>query len=177
MQQLWEKFGDTKSGYATSHIIDIASRLAETSLQDFFADLVEGVAPIEAHLSELLEFVGCELVSQPPDNLYENHFGIKTIKSENHHIITQLHPDSTAALMLSLDDEIIAVNGRKASSDLNAIIGKQRNITLSIFRQNRLKEVTLDGLDASYFQDYDIRQMADTTEQQQANFKAWLKCR
>ena len=92
MQRLWEKFGDTKLGYSTAHIIDIASQLAGTPLQDFFADLVEGTTPIEPYLTELLAFVGCELISLPPDNWYENCFGFKTTKKENYHVVTQLHP-------------------------------------------------------------------------------------
>ncbi len=176
MLQLWQKFGDTRSGYTTADIVDMASELAGTSLQDFLEDLVEGVTPIERYLSELLTFVGCELTSETPDNLYENHFGFKATKKETHHIITQLHPDSAAAGTLSLDDEIIAVNGRKASLDLNLLIGKEQKVTLTVFRQNRLLEVILHRQEEAYFPDYGIRQIADTTDEQQRNFKAWLKC-
>ena len=176
MQRLWNKFGDTEQGYSTTDILDIASQLAGTSMDDFFADLIHGVAPVEPYLTGLLEYVGCELVSDLPGYLFENHFGFKVQTKENSTVISQLYPDSLAAEKLSVGDEIIAVNKRKVTENLHSLIAQQKIVTLSVFRQNHLHEVTLENGGESYFVDYKVRQITNPGPEQQDNFKQWLKC-
>lgn len=176
MQRLWEKYGDTREGYSAEDILFLSSELAGSPLDTFFADLIHGVAPIESYLTESLEYVGCELNSHIPDNLYENHFGFKASTKENYQVITHLYPDSLAAKKLSVDDEIIAVNGRKVAGNLNSLIAGQKDIALTIFRLNHLQEIALINQGESYFVNYKIGQVANPTEQQRNNFQKWIKC-
>ena len=175
MQRLWEKFGETTEGYGNADILDIASQVAGSELDNFFGDLVHGVAPIESYLTGLLEYVGCELISSLPTNLFEGYFGFKTTRKEGQHFVSQLYPGSPAAKKLSVDDEIIAVNGRKATENLNSLIARQKEITLSFFRLNQLREITLRNDGQTYFAAHKIMQIRNPSANQQNNFEKWLK--
>ncbi|MCG8323040.1 MAG: PDZ domain-containing protein [Cytophagales bacterium] len=177
MQRLWEKFGNVRQGYISSDILALSNELAGSSLNSFFAHLVEGVTPIESFLTALLDYVGCELIPILPDNLFESNFGFKTTGKGSYHVIHRLHPDSPAAQQLSVDDEIIAINGRKVTENLNSLIGDQKQLTLTLFRLNQLQEVTISHHGQSYFMDYEIRQTPDPSPRQRESFEKWLKAK
>ena len=175
MRRLWEKFGDTRDGYTTAVISALAGELAGKRLDSFFRDLIEGIAPVEPYFASLLAHVGCALISELPGNLFESSFGFKTVWEGNYHRISRIHPSSPAAKSLSVDDEIVAVNGQKVTSDLHSLIDNKDEVTLTVFRLNYLHEITLSSDGAAYFADYDIRQIESPSPQQRENFENWLK--
>ena len=55
-----------------------------------------------------------------------------------------------------MNDEIVAVNGRKVEDNLPQLIGAAATITLSLFRNKQLRTVTLTATQEAYFPTYAI---------------------
>lgn len=172
MRLLLEKFGDTKSGYTTDDILKMAEELSGISFEEFFASYINGTTLIEKRFVALMKYVGCEVVVRKPKNKYESTFGFKTLTSENLTKITKLHPSIQT---LSIDDEIVAVDGTKVNSNLDLLVGSKKEVNLTIFRNHRLKKIKLINDDMEYFHTYHIVQIADSDAAAQKNFESWLQ--
>ncbi len=171
MRKLWDRFGDTKHGYTTDDILKMAEELSGISFEAFFANYINGTTPIEERFVALLKYVGCEVLVRKPKNTYESTFGFKVLTSENATKITKLHP---TVQTLSVDDEIVAVNGTKVNSNLNLLFGDKKEVDLTIFRSHRLKKIKLVNSGMEYFHTYHIVKVADVNTEAQQNFEAWL---
>ena len=91
------------------------------------------------------------------------------------HLIQKLYPSSPAGKQLSIDDEIIAIDGRKVTENLNALIKDKKELHLTIFRGNLLREVKLINDHQSYFMECEIVQVPSPTLSQRERFENWLK--
>ncbi len=171
MRKLWDRFGDTKSGYTTEDILKMAEELSGTSFGGFFTNYINGTTPIEKRFVTLMKYVGCEVLVRKPKNTYESTFGFRVLATDNVSKITKLHPSIQA---LSTDDEIVAVNGTKVNNNLNLLIGNKKEVDLTIFRNHRLKKIKLKNDDEEYFHTYHIVQIANMGTDAQQNFEEWL---
>ncbi len=171
MRKLWDRFGDTKNGYTTDDILKMAEELSGTSFEDFFANYIHGTTPIEERFVALMKYVGCEVLVKKPKNTYESTFGFRVFTTDNVSKITKLHPSIQT---LSIDDEIVAVNGMKVNSNLNLLIGNKKEVDLTIFRNHKLKKIKLVGDGTEYFHSYHIVQVEGADSEALQNFEAWV---
>ncbi|GAA4000736.1 PDZ domain-containing protein [Hymenobacter fastidiosus] len=177
MRRLWLEFGQPGIGYTEADYIRLVNEVAGRDMQTYFDKFVYGTAPLEEPLTKALELVGCMLLTEENPSASEGVFGFRTIVKNERTEVTDILPDSPAAATLTVDDEIIAVNGRKVALNLQTLLNDGApGYQLSVFRQNRLLTVTLTAVpEQRFWQKITIEKRPDATPEQQASFRQWLK--
>lgn len=174
MQILNKEFAEAKKGYTYQDFQDIATRVAGTSLEDYFNHYITGREPLENTLEEMLSWVGLKLQSKESNNATARLFGLKVLEKEGLTFVSDTAPGSPADLLLSKNDEIIALNGQRVTTKLEEILNNQSEVKLSFFRNHKLQEVTLRANGSTYYQDIKIVLDKEATTEQLLNLKAWL---
>ncbi|WP_210489470.1 M61 family metallopeptidase [Rufibacter aurantiacus] len=177
MRRMWLEFGQPGIGYAEEDYQRLAEEVAGVSLEQYFREMVFGTTAFDTWLAPALEYVGCLLEKEPAALAYESTYGFRLNAAlSSASVIGYVVPNSPAAQILSLDDELIAINGRKVeNSNLANLVKGQAELEITLFRQKRLKTVKLKPDDTVYLPQYCVKKSQSATAEQQANFKAWLK--
>ncbi len=173
MRHLWKDFAEIGQGYTSKDILDLASAMAGVKLDEFFQDYIYGIKPIEDPLDQLLQFIGFQLHVEESASITENWFGFKTIQKGDTTVISGIAPNSSAENLLSREDELVAVNGRKINHNLDKLISDREEIELSLFRNQRMMHVPLKRGAQSHYQQWSIIPALATTPAQQKNFDMW----
>jgi predicted metalloprotease with PDZ domain len=177
MRRLWTEFGQTGVGYTEEDYTRIVKEVAGRDMQAYFDKFIYGTASLEEPLNRVLSFVGCRLKTEESLSASESIYGFRTVVKNDRPQVTNILPDAPAALALTVDDEIVAVNGRRVSNNLHTLLsdgGAQHEVT--VFRQNRLLTVPLVAEPGHLFwQTYTIEKLPLATPEQQASHKQWLK--
>lgn len=171
MRHLWKEY--VEEGYTSNDILEIASTLAGISLDSFFDEYIYGTKPIEEALDELLQHIGFRLEAKESIFVSESRFGFRTIQKEGATLIGSIAPSSPAENLLSREDELIAVNGRKISNNLDKLISNDAEIELSLFRNQQLLNVRLQQGTTQHYHQWSIIPVPNPTREQQENFKKW----
>lgn len=175
MKTLWLNFGKTYTGYTAQHVRSLCEELTGASFSYFWNEFVEGIIPIEESLNELLDFAGCYLKEAESPAATERLFGFRVSKKETAHVVSLIQPASVAEKLLSLEDEIIAVNGNKVNDKVDDLV-EHEEIELTLFRNNKLKTIMLKSNGERYFRQFLIAQKSDANDKQIRNFEKWLNC-
>lgn len=177
MQRLWEDFGKKGVGYTEQDYVQLVENIAGRSFKNYFDNYIQGTSPIESVLDEALHYVGCTLSVSKNPLLYESLFGIK-VAIENQTIkIAATAPHSPASEALSIDDELVALNGRKLEQNLQPLLAEadmNNPVRLTLFRNKQLREVALQASE-QYYAKYTIEKREDASEKEKLNFKLWLQ--
>ncbi|KAA5547581.1 M61 family metallopeptidase [Adhaeribacter rhizoryzae] len=178
MQRLWENFGKKGVGYTDADYQQLVQEIAGTGTEKYFTEIIYGTAPIQQYLDKALNYVGCTLIKEDNLNATEARWGFKTNFSNNSALtVSAIAPESPAYNSLSLDDELIALNGRKIEGNISGLLASQSEISLTLFRNKQLREIKLQADGKSYFQEYTVRKLPDAKLVDKANFYLWLKQR
>ncbi|RYU83844.1 M61 family metallopeptidase [Hymenobacter persicinus] len=177
MRRLWLEFGRPGIGYTEDDYIRLVNEVAGRDMQAYFDKFVYGTAPLEEPLGKALELVCCMLLLESNPSASEGLFGFRTIVKNERTEVTDILPDSPAAATLTVDDEIIAVNGRKVAMNLQTLLNDGApSYELSVFRQNRLLTVTVTAEpERPFWPKITVEKRPDATPEQQASFRQWLK--
>lgn len=178
MRRLWEEFGKTGVGYTEEDYQRIVREVAGRDMQTYFDKFIYGTAPLEEPLNRALGFVGCTLRAEETTSLTEGVFGFRTIVKNERTEVTDILPGSPAAVAFTVDDEIVAVNGRRVDMNLQNLLSTDpdQHYEVSVFRQNRLLTVSLVAQPGQRFwQKYTVEKLSTATPDQQASFRNWLK--
>ncbi|MEJ8758505.1 M61 family peptidase [Pontibacter sp. H259] len=176
MRELWKRFGKKSIGYTVQDYAALVDEIAGQSFKGYFDIYINGTAPIEPALDEALKYVGCTLKQQENTLLYESRFGFK-ITTDQTIKVTAIAPASPAFNSLSIDDELVALNGRKLEQNLQHLLQQltsSETITLTLFREKQLRQVILTPTAHTYYPKYTIEKRPDATASEKANFKLWL---
>jgi predicted metalloprotease with PDZ domain len=176
MRRLYEEFGKTGIGYTEADYIRIVKEVAGRDMQAYFDKFIYGTAPLTEPLNKVLHTVGCQLLIDENDSASEGTFGFRTVVKNERTEVSNIWPNSPAAAALTVDDEIVAVNGRRVHMNLHSVLNNgASSYEISVFRQNRLLTVTLTALPGkSYGQRYAIDKLEKADTAQQEGFKKWL---
>ncbi|MCC9168343.1 M61 family metallopeptidase [Pontibacter harenae] len=178
MRQLWENFGKRNIGYTEQDYEQLVESVAGQSFKTYFENYINGTAPIEEPLDRALGYVGCNLKATESPLLYEQLYGFKTVADNQGLKISAIAPGSPASQALSIDDELVALNGRKLEQNLQPLLSEtdtSESITLTLFRDKQLREVRLQHNGQSFYQKYTIEKRPEASEEEKQNFKLWLK--
>ena len=177
MRRLWTEFGQTGVGYTEDDYRRIVNEVAGRDMQTYFDKFIYGTAPLEEPLNRVLGFVGCRLLTIENGSASEGTYGFRTVVRNERTEVTNILPDAPAALALTVDDEIVAVNGRRVDMNLQTLLSDGANHhELTVFRQNRLLTVALAADPAHRFwQKFTLEKLVVATPEQQASFRQWLK--
>ncbi|MBJ6119816.1 M61 family metallopeptidase [Pontibacter sp. BT310] len=176
MRELWIRFGQQTIGYTEQDYADLVDEIAGQSFRSYFDNYINGTAPIEPVLDEALNYVGCTLKSNENTLLYESRFGFK-VSADQTIKVTAIAPASPAYNSLSIDDELVALNGRKLEQNLQHLLQQlapTETITLTLFREKQLQQVMLIPASHTFYPKYSIEKRPDATTIEKQNFKLWL---
>ncbi|WP_162428477.1 M61 family metallopeptidase [Pontibacter pudoricolor] len=176
MRELWVRFGKQTIGYTEQDYAGLVDEIAGQSFRSYFDNYINGTSTIEPALDEALNFVGCTLKQQENALLYECRFGFK-VSTDQTIKVTAIAPASPAFNSLSVDDELVALNGRKLEQNLQHLLQQlspTETITLTLFREKQLRQVMLTPTSHIFYPKYTIEKRADATTIEKANFKLWL---
>ena len=176
MRQLYEEFGKTSIGYTEADYVRIVNEIAGRDMHAYFDKFIYGTAPLQEPLDRVLRTVGCQLMVAENASASEGIFGFRTAVKNERTEVTGIWPNSPAAVALTVDDEIIAVNGRRVDMNLQSLLSSgAAQYDVSVFRQNRLLTVTLAAMPGSSFgQHYVVEKMKTADAAQQRGFQQWL---
>ena len=150
-------------------------QIAGQPYNEIYNDYLHGKKDYTEKLKESLAYIGCELQIQPSKKHHEAALGFKVDYTNQTCIVSSIFTDSVAEKSgLSINDEVIAVNGIKVNNDLTAWVTyfKGEEITLSVKRElGTIERVMLQSNDAVYFKKYTIVRTVDESE----NFESWCK--
>lgn len=175
MRKLWERYGKGNVGYTAQDYAQLVDEVAGQSFQSYFDNFINGTAPIEQPLDEALHFVGCTLKEQQNPLRHEGRYGFK-VSTEGSAKVTAVAPGSPASELLSIDDELVALNGRKLENNLQQLLALEpKEVELVLFRDKQLRVVRLEQNQESYYSKYTVEKRANATAAEKENFKRWLK--
>ena len=176
MRRLYEAFGKTGIGYTEADYVSIVNEVAGRDMQAYFDKFIYGTAPLAEPLNKVLHTVGCQLLVAENASASEGTFGFRTVVRNERTEVTSIWPGSPAAAALAVDDEIVAVNGRRVEMNLQTLLGSgAARYELGVFRQSRLLAVTLAAAPgASFGPRYAVDRLATADAAQQRGFQQWL---
>ena len=176
MRRLYEEFGKTSIGYTEADYVRIVNEVAGRDMHAYFDKFIYGTAPLQEPLDRVLRTVGCQLLVTENASASEGIFGYRTAVKNERTEVTGIWPNSPAAVALTVDDEIVAVNGRRVDMNLQSLLSSgAAQYDVSVFRQNRLLTVTLAAMPSNSFgQHYVVEKMKTADAAQQRGFQQWL---
>ncbi|GGK84873.1 M61 family metallopeptidase [Rufibacter glacialis] len=176
MRRMWQEFGQPGLGYTEADYQRLAEEEAGQSLEPYFREMIFGTASFEPWLQAALDYVGCTLHKEPAALAYESVYGFRLNPAlPTIPVVGYVVPDSPAAAVLSVDDELVAVNGRKLENgNLQHLTKGQQKLEVTLFRQKTLQTVTLSPGPQLFLPQYSVRKNPSATAEQQENFRQWL---
>jgi predicted metalloprotease with PDZ domain len=120
--------------------------------------------------------VGCQLRVVENGSASESIFGFRTVVKNERTEVSSIWPNSPAAAALTVDDEIVAVNGRRVDMNLQSLFSNGApSYDISVFRQNRLLTVPLAARPGiSFGQKYVVEPLDTADAAQQNAYRHWL---
>ena len=176
MRQLYEEFGKTGIGYTEDDYIRIVNGVAGRNMQAYFDKFIYGTAPLTDPLNKVLHTVGCQLLVGENASASEGIFGFRTVVKNERTEVSTIWPDSPAATALTVDDEIVAINGRRVDMNLQSLLSNGApGYDVTVFRQHRLLTVRLAPLPGrSFGQRYAVDKLETADAAQQDAYRQWL---
>ncbi len=148
-------------------------KFAGKDLSTFFSKYINGADDYTAQLESALEFFGLEMKRLPSPIFYEAYLGVKMLDNK----VMMVFPNSPAEQSgVSVNDEIVIINGLKINNDLSAWLEyfKGAPISMGAFdQQGSAKRILVNLTDDFYFSKYEVSWKADLSAVQEANRKAW----
>ena len=173
MRKLWKDFGKTGKGYSLENYKEVCEYVAESHLEGYFAHCIEGTADLEDILKNLCQDFAMNLIVNHHNRGAEM-FGFQTTQKSGSTWVSLIEPNSNAAKVLSLQDEIVAVDDRKVENNLNELIADKHTVILTLFRQKKLYHVVMSVNRESYLKEYNLQIDSNANDRQTANLVAWL---
>jgi predicted metalloprotease with PDZ domain len=156
----------------------ICEQVAGGSLQQFFDDYVRGVAelPFEAYLARAGLSLTCGW--KGADDERRAGLGVRVRQKEGRALVEAVFADGPAYHAdLSVGDEIVALDGYRVSeATLDERLADRQpgdRVTLTLFRRDELREVTL-ALGQRPYNKVEITPRPDATAEQRALYAGWL---
>ena len=176
MRRLYAEFGQTGIGYTEADYIRLVEEVAGRKMGAYFDKFIYGLEPLAPPLDKVLHTVGCQLLVAENGSASEGRFGFRTVVRNERTEVSGIWPGSPAAAALTVDDEIMAVNGRRVDMNLQTLLSTGApSYEISVFRQHRLVTVTLTATaSASYGPRYSVAKLADADATQREGFAKWL---
>ncbi|RDC65152.1 M61 family metallopeptidase [Adhaeribacter pallidiroseus] len=174
LRSLWQQFGKTQTGYTEQDYQCLAEEVAGQSLQMYFDDIINGTVPVQDSLNQTLLYVGCTLQPTVNPGITEARFGFRTSFNNTNLLVSYIEPNSPAAQVLALEDELVAINGRKIEGNLAGLVQQKSTLEITLFRNKTLRTITLVADGKPHLTKYLIRKLPAASPEQRENFKNWI---
>ncbi|MEL7003466.1 MAG: M61 family peptidase [Bacteroidota bacterium] len=173
MRLLWRNYGEKGVGYTHENVKEITAQIANKVMDDFFKRFVESVEDKREYLSEMLSYIGCELLEEKSNSALERQLGIKlggTDTTKN--AVMLIVPGSIGEKYFSLKDELVQING-SSLEDLNLEIDYDV-YHIKVKRNFKTVDLEMRPNDYFYLNEYKIVETKQPTEDQRSAFDSWL---
>lgn len=171
MRRLWTEYWKKGRGYSKADIQPMAEELAGADLSDFFRRFVQGNTPIEGELGRLASAFGLELIQKLPDSAFERLLGFRIKREKDRVIVTHVHPASVAFQIISVEDEVLEVNGEKSTDTLETGPGEANRLVVK--RGPRIISIEISN-GGPFYETYVVHQRHMTNETEIGRQKTWL---
>ncbi|MBI2279911.1 MAG: M61 family metallopeptidase [Bacteroidetes bacterium] len=119
MKMLYTDFAKKGKGVSDSDFKSTVEKIAGKSFDNIYKKLIHGTAEYTPFIKESLNYIGCGLKIEPTKNFNESYLGFKVRYENNKCLVDTIYPGSVAEYQgLSVNDEILAINGYKIVNDL-----------------------------------------------------------
>lgn len=176
MKQLYFKYALNGQGVSAEIYQSRIEGITGQSFQSFFDDYFHGTRPFESILFDSLLYLGIDLCHEPSPVYSEGHLGFKTLKTANGFTIKAMYPGGTAeSVGLSLEDEIIAVNGYHCGGELNKWLNyfDGDDKTLTVNRKGKMMSFKLPELKRFFYNKYSLKLVESPDKHQQKAMRHW----
>lgn len=175
MRFLWnEYYKKQKRGFTDEELQQAVEKIAGHSLDDFFKRHIWGTEPTD--YNRYFGYVGCRLADQTRNDT-EPFLGAVTSSSNGKLLITSVFRDSPAWVDgLNVNDEIVAVNGVRATDDINRFLAGRKPgdvLSVQISRSGSMKNLRIT-LKNNPRKSYKIERLPSPTAAQQSLYRKWL---
>jgi len=158
MKELYENFYLKSKGYSSDDYRSLVEKYAGRKLPEIFDELVFGTKSYLPLLETCLDKLSLKILKVANSIYGERVFGMKVGETPDKSLVTVIYPDSPASKILSLNDQIMAVNKMTVRGDLQRWLNYFANekIILTISRAGVLIDVELKSDSKNYFDLYII---------------------
>lgn len=174
MKILYNDFAKKDRGVSDTDYKSVIEQVSGSSYDEIYNNFLHGSTDYTEKIKESLIYIGCDLNVEPSKKYNEASLGFKVRYENNQCIIDSIFPNSIAEENgLTINDEIIAINGVKINNDLTewSTYFKNDEIALSVKRElGVIEKVKLKATDTVYFKVYIIEKKEESD-----NFKAWSR--
>ena len=181
MKNLYDNFYKKQKGYTEQDFTNACSSAAGKDLHDFFTKYVYGLEAYEPMLQECAAHIDLELHKQHAITFYERYLGFKAADVNHHKKVSMVAPYSPAwKAGISINDEIIAVNGFILKNDLNQWLTyfahKNTDCQLTIMRNGQLVQINIPlKQEGDFFYTYKLAKQENTSAEQKENYTYWKR--
>lgn len=176
MSDLNHDHGGRTGGYSVSDFQLKLEKYCGENLDEFFSHYYFGNHSFEPILTEALGYAGLDIKMEKNPSSSLEYLGVKTSRSGDKLIVTQISPGSTAELGgMMMMDEIAAINGEPVAEDFDSQLNehKKGEVKLEINRLGRKLEVNCPNTNKSYFPLYTIIKAKAPSNLAKRIFKKW----
>lgn len=176
LRQLWQRFGQTETGYTAAQLQEILETVAEVDLQSFCDRFLDGTE--ELPFDDYLHPFGLRL-----QTVYDNpalpFLGLR-LKTENGKTLVQFVEAGSPAALAGIDaqDELLAIAGIRVSADqVNERLQDYQAgdiMQIALFHQDELRTVPVT-LAPPQPSRYEVVFLPDCSETQSQNLAGWLQ--
>lgn len=174
MRGLWREFGQTGRGYSEADYRRVVESVAGQPLDWYFNEVIEGLTPLEKLLDRALGTVGCRLKIEENPSVAEGMYGFRTNQKGDTTEVAAIAENSPASRALALEDEVLAVNGRKVEGNLQMLLHGLHEAEVTVFRHKRLRIVHLVADGASHYRKLTVERAPDASPAEEARRRLWL---
>lgn len=173
MKILYNDFAKKNKGVSDEDYKAVVEKVAEKPFDTIYKKLIHGVGDYTPLLKESLNYIGSDLKIEATKNYNESYLGFKTRYENGKCLIDTIFPNSVAEKQgLSVNDEVLAINGIKITNDLEQWSNyfNTDNQTLTLKKELGLVEQKqLNGSKTIYFKQYTIA----IVDSKNKNFSCW----
>ena len=175
LRQMWDKYGKNEAGYQIQDYIDEVEHLVGQSMSNYFDQLIFGKSPMEKYLATSLDYLGYNFVKIPASKAHESLFGFRIAEKNSKLLIQSIAPESPAFHSLCLEDELVAINGKRASLENIDLLSQQsKKLKLDIFRNNCLRVIQLTANKDLFWNTYEAQNSNKISKRQLDNRQLWM---
>lgn len=150
MRDMYQQIAKAGRGYTRADYQGLAEQHAGISLDDFFAQYIEGTTELTPALEKMGQYYGLQLMPVPGGTWTETWWGLKlepTPSASGLIKIARVWPDAPADVAgLSPGDELVSFNGHQIQGNPEALIqymDTNQAVEIHYFHQGRLHAVNL----------------------------------
>lgn len=179
MKYLYQEFYKKGRGVSRLDYQTAVEKFSKTDMTSFFETYFYSTTDFKPLLVESLSFIGLTIKETPSSKPSISKLGLKTQIIGNYACVKAIYPGSPAENAgLILEDEIIAINRKDASLDIDKWLEMYKNdkqIEFLIKRKGGYFDIALSFSEDNFYSQYSLIDSNDKSEKSNKLFDKWIK--